>query len=182
VNTHQTLLAWSTGIVGLPTRKHGTDTHAFILRETFVSSALPARKVRHRQSVIHACTCQASAKRGGAKSKKFELTEEQKQEIREAFDLFDTDGSGQLLFSAVVALVGVVLPPLLVLLITPPTGFCWEETNTPHAACVLRAREEPFRAREEPSTPKIFYLARGRVLSTPSKIHQLSSRGLLFPT
>ena len=25
---------------------------------------------------------------------KFELTEEQKQEIREAFDLFDTDGSG----------------------------------------------------------------------------------------
>ena len=36
--------------------------------------------------------------RGGGgnnnKSKKFELTEEQKQEIREAFDLFDTDGSG----------------------------------------------------------------------------------------
>eukprot|EP00614_Pseudopedinella_elastica_P024807 CAMPEP_0172615600 /NCGR_PEP_ID=MMETSP1068-20121228/61099_1 /TAXON_ID=35684 /ORGANISM="Pseudopedinella elastica, Strain CCMP716" /LENGTH=249 /DNA_ID=CAMNT_0013420807 /DNA_START=47 /DNA_END=797 /DNA_ORIENTATION=- len=32
--------------------------------------------------------------KGGAKSKKFELTEEQKQEIREAFDLFDTDGSG----------------------------------------------------------------------------------------
>ena len=31
---------------------------------------------------------------GGAKAKKFELTEEQKQEIREAFDLFDTDGSG----------------------------------------------------------------------------------------
>merc|ERR1711939_541442 len=29
-----------------------------------------------------------------AKSGKFELTEEQKQEIREAFDLFDTDGSG----------------------------------------------------------------------------------------
>ena len=27
-------------------------------------------------------------------NKKFELTEEQKQEIREAFDLFDTDGSG----------------------------------------------------------------------------------------
>jgi Ca2+-binding EF-hand superfamily protein len=28
------------------------------------------------------------------KAAKFELTEEQKQEIREAFDLFDTDGSG----------------------------------------------------------------------------------------
>jgi len=35
-----------------------------------------------------------ATKKGGAKSKKFELTEEQKQEIREAFDLFDTDGSG----------------------------------------------------------------------------------------
>ncbi len=37
-------------------------------------------------------------KKGGAAKaadkKKFELTEEQKQEIREAFDLFDTDGSG----------------------------------------------------------------------------------------
>jgi hypothetical protein len=30
------------------------------------------------------------------KAAKFELTEEQKQEIREAFDLFDTDGSGAL--------------------------------------------------------------------------------------
>lgn len=37
----------------------------------------------------------ARAGRGtSGKSKKFELTEEQKQEIREAFDLFDTDGSG----------------------------------------------------------------------------------------
>ena len=40
-----------------------------------------------------------SAARGGArggkaKGGKPELTEEQKQEIREAFDLFDTDGSG----------------------------------------------------------------------------------------
>lgn len=32
--------------------------------------------------------------------KKFELTEEQKQEIREAFDLFDTDGSGTIYISA----------------------------------------------------------------------------------
>jgi Ca2+-binding EF-hand superfamily protein len=30
---------------------------------------------------------------------KFELTEEQKQEIREAFDLFDTDGSGTIDFT-----------------------------------------------------------------------------------
>jgi centrin-1 len=36
----------------------------------------------------------ATKKQAGAKGKKFELTEEQKQEIREAFDLFDTDGSG----------------------------------------------------------------------------------------
>merc|ERR1719229_1854594 len=33
-------------------------------------------------------------KRGGRKNTKTELTDEQKQEIREAFDLFDTDGSG----------------------------------------------------------------------------------------
>ena len=40
----------------------------------------------------------------GAKNKKFELTEEQKQEIREAFDLFDTDGSGRSLFRMKAAL------------------------------------------------------------------------------
>merc|ERR1712071_677939 len=33
-------------------------------------------------------------KSAGAKKNVPELTEEQKQEIREAFDLFDTDGSG----------------------------------------------------------------------------------------
>merc|ERR1712023_251331 len=36
----------------------------------------------------------SGAAKGAQKSKKFELTEEQRQEIREAFDLFDTDGSG----------------------------------------------------------------------------------------
>jgi centrin-1 len=35
-----------------------------------------------------------AGKAGDKKAAKFELTEEQKQEIREAFDLFDTDGSG----------------------------------------------------------------------------------------
>lgn len=30
--------------------------------------------------------------------KRTELTEEQRQEIKEAFDLFDTDGSGKLIF------------------------------------------------------------------------------------
>ena len=39
-------------------------------------------------------TKMAAKRAGGTKNKKFELTEEQKQEIREAFDLFDTDGSG----------------------------------------------------------------------------------------
>ena len=34
------------------------------------------------------------ASRVGRKTTKQELTEEQKQEIKEAFDLFDTDGSG----------------------------------------------------------------------------------------
>ena len=36
----------------------------------------------------------APSTRGKGKGGKPELTEEQKQEIREAFDLFDTDGSG----------------------------------------------------------------------------------------
>merc|ERR1711937_406229 len=35
-----------------------------------------------------------ASKKGGGKAAKGELTEEQRQEIREAFDLFDTDGSG----------------------------------------------------------------------------------------
>lgn len=47
---------------------------------------------------------QATKKGAAAKGKKFELTEEQKQEIREAFDLFDTDGSGNFLFNAPSAL------------------------------------------------------------------------------
>merc|ERR1712159_979368 len=36
----------------------------------------------------------SGAAKGATKPGKSELTEEQKQEIREAFDLFDTDGSG----------------------------------------------------------------------------------------
>ena len=36
----------------------------------------------------------AAARAPAKTAGKFELTEEQKQEIREAFDLFDTDGSG----------------------------------------------------------------------------------------
>ena len=36
----------------------------------------------------------SGAAKGAKKPGKSELTEEQKQEIREAFDLFDTDGSG----------------------------------------------------------------------------------------
>merc|ERR1719199_1780704 len=36
----------------------------------------------------------SGAAKGAKKAGKAELTEEQKQEIREAFDLFDTDGSG----------------------------------------------------------------------------------------
>jgi hypothetical protein len=42
--------------------------------------------------------CEIQAYRRGGRAKKStsngDLTEEQKQEIREAFDLFDTDGSG----------------------------------------------------------------------------------------
>jgi len=45
----------------------------------------------HRQSRA-VCVCACAGAKG--KAGKTELTEEQKQEIREAFDLFDTDGSG----------------------------------------------------------------------------------------
>lgn len=55
----------------------------------------------HYQSAPAASTMRKTAPAAGAaaaakpKGKgKPELTEEQKQEIREAFDLFDTDGSG----------------------------------------------------------------------------------------
>eukprot|EP00968_Pinguiococcus_pyrenoidosus_P027870 scaffold7514_cov239-Pinguiococcus_pyrenoidosus.AAC.3 len=45
-------------------------------------------------SVVASSATQAYRSNRGARGKNFELTEEQKQEIREAFDLFDTDGSG----------------------------------------------------------------------------------------
>ena len=47
--------------------------------------------------VLQALRKGAAGRPGAAKpaAGKFELTEEQKQEIREAFDLFDTDGSGE---------------------------------------------------------------------------------------
>merc|ERR1712139_192330 len=38
----------------------------------------------------------SGASKGAKKAGRTELTEEQKQEIREAFDLFDTDGSGSI--------------------------------------------------------------------------------------
>jgi hypothetical protein len=62
---------------------------------------------------VGAAFVQAGRRGVGAKKPaaagKFELTEEQKQEIREAFDLFDTDGSGVCGFA-----VSDVAPP----------GFC----------------------------------------------------------
>ena len=48
---------------------------------------------------VLSCTCAQSSKKAsaghGKKNPPLELTEDQKQEIREAFDLFDTDGSGK---------------------------------------------------------------------------------------
>ena len=60
---------------------------SFVLRSTDAQTLL-------RLFEIQAYNKRAGGKGGNQKSKKFELTEEQKQEIREAFDLFDTDGSG----------------------------------------------------------------------------------------
>lgn len=54
------------------------------------------RDERERSSFrrLHRSPQSQSLRRSNKKKSKFELTEEQKQEIREAFDLFDTDGSG----------------------------------------------------------------------------------------
>merc|ERR1712087_1077393 len=49
---------------------------------------------RHSAFVNRAKMASLNRKRGGRNKAKTELTDEQKQEIREAFDLFDTDGSG----------------------------------------------------------------------------------------
>ena len=55
------------------------------LQRCFFFSELKKSKMSYRKP----------AAKAGEKKAKFELTEEQKQEIREAFDLFDTDGSGE---------------------------------------------------------------------------------------
>ena len=60
---------------------------------------LDANTPAYASAFMQAYNKKAGAKGGNQKSKKFELTEEQKQEIREAFDLFDTDGSGKALFA-----------------------------------------------------------------------------------
>jgi hypothetical protein len=62
------------------------------------ATLVPPRS-RRRPWLVHPTHIKMSEKRGGGKSnaakgQRFELTDEQKLEIREAFDLFDTDGSG----------------------------------------------------------------------------------------
>lgn len=55
----------------------------------------PNRSFPHRAAaLVPPCADMPPAAKKGGKTGKAELTEEQKQEIREAFDLFDTDGSG----------------------------------------------------------------------------------------
>lgn len=80
-------------------RSHSADPRVCVILLAQGTSAVQVLKHPYEPAipdVRFVMTLQASSsKRGGAKSKKFELTEEQKQEIREAFDLFDTDGSGE---------------------------------------------------------------------------------------
>lgn len=67
------------------------------------------------------------AKRPAAKAKQA-LTEEQKQEIREAFDLFDTDGSGALRASAPTMSCGV-----------PPRSRAHPESSPPYRLPQVRS-------------------------------------------
>ena len=53
--------------------------------------AFPSFAIEFQIFYLFGAGAAAAAKRAGPR---LELTEEQKQEIREAFDLFDTDGSG----------------------------------------------------------------------------------------
>lgn len=45
-----------------------------------------------------------------------ELTEEQKQEIREAFDLFDADGSGTIDAKELKVILSIIKNPILIIL------------------------------------------------------------------
>ena len=56
--------------------------------QTAATAAVPSSTMSYRKTVVSARRDQKKGGRAGG------LTEEQKQEIREAFDLFDTDGSG----------------------------------------------------------------------------------------
>lgn len=56
------------------------------------STAAPKKSTAQNQPQSKAAAGPASSK--GGKAPLGELTEEQKQEIKEAFELFDTDGSG----------------------------------------------------------------------------------------
>ncbi len=51
-------------------------------------------QLRRNSSATSGCGCWAAGGKTDGAAGKPELTEEQKQEIREAFDLFDTDGTG----------------------------------------------------------------------------------------
>jgi hypothetical protein len=89
------------------------DCIAAVRRAVGACARSSARGFAATVCVVGAAFVQAGRRGVGAKKPaaagKFELTEEQKQEIREAFDLFDTDGSGVCGFA-----VSDVAPP----------GFC----------------------------------------------------------
>ena len=62
--------------------------HVLRVEGRYSEPYLDRREMSYRKTVVSA---RRDQKKGG---KTGGLTEEQKQEIREAFDLFDTDGSG----------------------------------------------------------------------------------------
>ncbi len=89
---HHTKWASSRPLVGplSPAPPKGIDnsSNVLALRLLFPFLRMPCFQAYYRRP--------AARRRQQQKGDKFTLTEEQKQEIREAFDLFDTDGSGSI--------------------------------------------------------------------------------------
>ena len=75
-----------------------STNHSILLIHTYIYTIplrIYNRKIYHTNNVHFIIINQIQSRRAKkGKGRPNELTEEQKQEIREAFDLFDTDGSG----------------------------------------------------------------------------------------
>ena len=124
------------------------------------SQSRRVRRLRKQLAVAPSPVRMPPAKRPAAKAKQA-LTEEQKQEIREAFDLFDTDGSGALRASAPTMSCGVPPRSRARTLRAPRRTVCHrydrrqgaEGASTSSNYTPSRRRERPHPAHPAPERP-----------------------------